>query len=439
MGPERTDRREGDRILDAALADPDEVSGRELDRALELLDSDAKRIRIGAAWTLGAVAAESPGRVLPLIPRVAARLEDERTRAEAARALAYIGRSNPEAIERHLEDLDEAVARRCRRAIWGQFAPRTVVDVPENAPGGGAAAMGQGDGDAWGWLGGGGRAYDADSDHRRRRPPTDPPIDPPPVSYSYDRYTPVEPLHRGERVDAFKIVYRSPDGRTHPGLFKRFDPPDPEAFASALDRRVGMWQSIDDHGAILPVIDWGTEPDPWLVTAYEDVTGVAALSRLDTPDAAVWTLSQVAEALCFAHRRGIVHGGLTPGSVVRSSVISEPDAWRHPRVTDWGCVDLFGPEAVSAPAAGYLAPEHRDPETVGGVDAATDVYGFGVLLHEALFGRPPEAAFDPAAEHLPADLGAFLGRCLAARKPERFESVEAMRAAFGNLTEAVDG
>lgn len=438
MGPERTDRREADRILDAALADPGEVSGRELDRALELLDSDAERVRIGAAWTLGAVAAESPGRVLPLVPRIAALLDDERTRAEAARALAYIGRSNPEAIERHLEDLDEAVARRCRQAIWGQFAPRTVVDVPGESPGGGAA-MGRGEGDEWGWLGGGGRVYDAESDHRRRRPPTDPPVDPPPVSYSYDRYTPVEPLSRGERVDAFKVAYRSPDGRTHPGLFKRFDPPDPEAFASALDRRVGMWQSVDDHGAILPVVDWGTAPDPWLVTAYEDVTGVADLSRRDAPDAAVWTLSRVADALCFAHRRGIVHGGLTPGSVVRSSVISEPDAWRHPRVTDWGYVDLLGPDAVPAPTAEYLAPEHRDPDSFGGIDGATDVYGFGVLAHEALFGRPPERPFDPTADHLPADLGTFLGRCLAERKPERFETVEAMRAAFERASGGDDG
>ena len=69
------DRRDANHILSTELEDPDTVPERALDRAFELLDSDAKRVRVGAAWAFGIVAAETPGRVLPFVPRIAAHLE----------------------------------------------------------------------------------------------------------------------------------------------------------------------------------------------------------------------------------------------------------------------------------------------------------------------------------------------------------------------------
>lgn len=454
MSIENADRRDVNRILSAALDDPGTISDRDLERAIELLGSDAKRVRVGAAWVFGTVAADAPSRTLPYVSRIADRLEDRATRTEATRALAYVARASPDGVERELRAMDETLVRRCRKTLWGQLASRTVVEVPgddeEDGMGDGRTA-GRGDGDEWGWVGGGSaRVYDTDSGADRRQPPTDRPVDPPAVEYEYDRYTPIEALYRGETAASFKVVYRTPDGRTTPGLFKRFTPPEGVEFRSTFDRRIRMWQSLDDHEAILPVVDWGVDPDPWIVTAYGDVTGVAELGRNGRLSAAVWTLRTVAESLRFAHARGVIHGGLTPGSVVRSSIISEPHAWRFPRVTDWGYVSLLreGSPPASIPDR-YLAPEHTVSESPGGVDGVTDVYGFGVLAHEALLGRapsgvderPPDDALSiPAAldRRLP-DLESFLRRCLAVRKAERFETVEAMAAAFRAATEGVDG
>lgn len=448
MGAENIERREADRILSAALDDPSDLSARDLGRALELLESDEKRVRIGAAWVFGTVAADSVARITPYISQIAGLLEDPSVRPEAARALAYVGRSSPEAIERELEGVDEELARRCRQILWGQLVPKTVVRTAEG-DGGGGESMGRTDGDDWGWLGGGSpEVYDGESDADRRRPPTDRPIDPPAVEYEYDQYTPVESVYRGATVDSFKVVYRSPDGRTNAGLFKRFSPPEASEFPAAFDRRVAMWQSLDDHESILPVIDWGTEPEPWVVTAYEDATGVARLGRSERVREAVWTLRRVADALCFAHRHGVVHGGLTPGAIVRGSIISEPDAWRYPRVTDWGYVGRFRADGsvLSARSERYLAPEHLSPERFGTIDGSTDVYGFGVVAHEALLGRPPfERGGEPGAEtprvdptalddRLTPELDAFFARCLARRKPERFETVQTMGAAFRRAT-----
>lgn len=449
MGVEHIERREADQILSTALDDPSDLSGRDLGRALELLGSDEKRARVGSAWVFGVVAADSPARITPHLPQIAELLEDPNVRPEAVRALAYVGRSNPEAIERELEGVDEELARRCRQILWGQFVPKTVVRTAENRDSGEGASMGRVDGDNWGWLGGGSTGvYDGESDADRRRPPTDRPIDPLAVEYEYDQYTPVETVYRGSTVDTFKVVYRSPDGRTNAGLFKRFSLPEASDFPSAFDRRVAMWQSLDDHESVLPVVDWGTEPEPWVVTAYEDATGVAGLGRSGRVREAVWTLRKVADALCFAHRHGVVHGGLTPGAIVRSSIISEPDAWRYPRVTDWGYVGrLLADGSVPAERSErYLAPEHQSPERFGTIDGSTDVYGFGAVAYEALLGRAPfERGDDPGVgtlradptaldDRLTAELDAFFARCLARRKPERFETVQTMRAAFRRAT-----
>lgn len=450
MGVEHSERLDGHRILSTALDDPDELSARELDRALELLESDRKRVRIGASWVFAAVAAESPNRVVTYVPQIAALLEDPEVRSAATRALAYIGRSRPEVIERELASIDEELARQCRKALWGQFAPKKVVETGENRTRSGAS-MGRTDGDRWGWLGGGSAdIYDGSSDSKRQRPPESRPIDPPSVDYEFDRYTPVERLYRGETGRAFKVVYWTPDGGTNVGLFKRFTSSE-GAFRPAFDRRMAMWQSLDDHEAILPVVDWGTEPDPWLVTAYEDATGVGDLGRSGRTSAAVWTLREVADALCFAHQRGVVHGGLTPGSIVRSSIMTEPGAWRYPRVTDWGYISLFRSEDVrSVLPERYLAPEHLSPERFGGVDGSTDIYGFGAIACEALLGQAPSepesrsSPADPADptvrdDRLSDDLSAFFDRCLAKRKAERFETVQAMRTALLKATGGVDG
>ena len=448
-----TDRRDVDRILEAALDEPGALAEADLDRALELLGSDAKRVRVGAAWAFGIVADDDPGQVMPYVPRIAELLEEERGDGEAARALAYVSQATPAAIERELRALEEALARRCREALWGQLAPRTVVRTPNSGAKDGSASMGHGGGDRWGWVGGGSATtYDTDRGTRRRRPPTDRPIDPPAVEYDYDQFTPTEPLHRSELATTFRVVYHTPDGEIHPGLFKRFNPPNVDGFRSAFDRRIGMWAAIDDHDTILPIVDYGTDPEPWFVTAYEGATGVAALGDSGRLDAAIWTLGEVLDALRYAHDRGVIHGVLTPGAIVRTSMISQPDAWRYPRITDWGYLHRLGREATPAAIPKrYLAPEHVDPDAFSAVDGATDIYGFGTVLAEAVLGSGAiEKSEDGtnAIDSLPSvpdpddrlpGLGDFLRRCLADRKAERFGTVAAMAVAFGELREAVDG
>ncbi len=452
MNTENADSREIDRILSSALEDPRAVSDRDVERALGLLRSDGRRVRVGAAWLFGILASESSERALSYLPEIAARIDDDDRRSEAARALGYVvAHADPAAIERALRAMDDPTARRCREALWGQLAERRIIETAGGKDEDDRTAMGRTGGDRWGWTGGGSATtgYDAEGKADRRRPPTERPVDPPSVDYAHDQFTPVEVLSRTDTAASFKVVYRTPDGGTAPGILKRFDPPS-GGVGSTFDRRLRMWRSIDDHGAVLPVVDWGVEPDPWLVTAYEDVTGLADLGRNGRFEAAVWTLDTIAETLRFAHAHGVIHGALTPGSIVRSSILTEPDAWRFPRVTDWGYLNLFrnGTAPGIAPKR-YFAPEHVDPDSAAAIDGPTDVYGFGVLVHEAFAGRAPTApaadgsgariALPEAVDRRVPELENFLRRCLAERKAERFETVAAMENAFRSAVGDPDG
>lgn len=89
--------------------------------------------------------------------------------------------------------------------------------------------------------------------------------------------------------------------------------------------------------------------------------------------------ARVAEALDYAHERGVVHGGLAPERIVF-------DAAGNPLVTDFGLTWL-------AAQAGRqdLQPEYAAPEQAQGlgVGPQTDLYALGLVLFEALTGRPP--------------------------------------------------
>jgi hypothetical protein len=102
--------------------------------------------------------------------------------------------------------------------------------------------------------------------------------------------------------------------------------------------------------------------------------------------------TQVAEALDYAHLKGVVHRDLKP-----SNVMVLPDG--SVRVMDYGIARAQRFEGITATGAFMGTPDYVAPETAEGnvTDARSDLYSLGVIFYEMLTGRKPFVADTPFA------------------------------------------
>jgi serine/threonine-protein kinase len=198
------------------------------------------------------------------------------------------------------------------------------------------------------------------------------------------------------------------------------------------------------HPNIVPVFDWGEDGGTYFIV-MEFVDGRALSSILRTagplhPDRAAEIVADVAGALSYAHRHGVVHRDVKPGNVL----ITEEGTIK---VTDFGIARAVNTEesltqtgAVMGTAT-YFSPEQAEGM---GVDARSDIYSLGVVLFEMVTGRPPFMGETPVAvaskhvrEHPPAprdvnpgvplDLEAIILKCMAKSPDHRYSTGDELR------------
>ena len=170
---------------------------------------------------------------------------------------------------------------------------------------------------------------------------------------------------------------------------------------------------------------------------------------------------QVCHALEHAHSRGIVHGYLTPESIL----ITQQGT---PKLTDFGARASTGTGSVPlassdsadgdpatvasrwrlAQIAPYVAPERWDNALA--VDAQSDVFSLGVCLCELFTGHLPYPSTTGAAQPLadspgteerqcPSELWGILRRCVEWNREERLRSVEELRVLLSSVYETLFG
>jgi serine/threonine-protein kinase len=171
-------------------------------------------------------------------------------------------------------------------------------------------------------------------------------------------------------------------------------------------------------------------------------------------DEVVELLGQVAAALDHAHASGVVHRDVKP-----ANVMVEPSG--HVKVMDFGIAKVDSGSNLTATGAIMGTPNYMSPEQARGepVDARSDLFSLGCVLHECLTGlRPFQAesvagilvkvvtedppAVDLAAIGLAPELGAVLARAVAKNPAARFasgaEMIAAVRAAAARTGAAPD-
>src|SRR5690606_23072634 len=151
--------------------------------------------------------------------------------------------------------------------------------------------------------------------------------------------------------------------------------------------------------------------------------------------------ADVAAALGFAHRNGVIHRDVKPGNVmVETSGLV--------KVADFGIAQAIGgPEQTQLTRVGsvmgtatYFSPEQAQGRQV---DPRSDIYSLGCVLFEILTGRPPFTGETPVAiayKHVqeapphvgdyvqvPQALDAIVQKCLAKSPDGRYATSEEMR------------
>ena len=219
----------------------------------------------------------------------------------------------------------------------------------------------------------------------------------------------------------------------------------PERFLREVDLAASL-----THPHILPIFSAG-EADDLLFYTMPYVEGESLRDRLRREkqlpiDNALLIAREVADALSYAHSRGVVHRDIKPENILLEA--------GHAVVADFGiarAISAAGGDRLTSTGLSVGSPRYMSPEQAAGetdIDGRSDLYSLGCVLYEMLAGDPPFTAPTREAvlrQHLmtqpmsvtnirpsvPAEVSAALQRALAKTPADRFNPVAQFGEAIG--------
>lgn len=211
------------------------------------------------------------------------------------------------------------------------------------------------------------------------------------IGKSLGQFAILEEIGRGGMATVYKARQLSMNRVVAVKVLPRHFLHDP-GFYERFEREVEVITELE-HPHILPIYDYGqADGVPYIAMRYlgggsleqRIRRGLLPLSELERP------LRQIAEALDFAHRQGVIHRDLKPGNIML-------DEHGNAYLSDFGIARVLGSNLTGSMIVG--TPAYMSPEQANGlpIDGRSDIYALGVVLFEMLSGREPYQAETPMA------------------------------------------
>jgi len=219
-------------------------------------------------------------------------------------------------------------------------------------------------------------------------------------------------------------------------------------------RREAIAASLSAHPNIVAITDFGELQDIGHYMVMEYLEGETVEERMDrlgrlAIQDALHVLLQLADALEWAHKAGVVHRDLKLENLLLCSQRGKRDILK---IVDFGIAEILDPkyrgkEAASIKGQVFGTPEYMSPEQAmdKNQDGRSDIYSMGILAFELVTGQPPfvgnptdilqahleqqpPAPSSVLAGHpIPPAFDACVLRCLAKRPDDRYPTVGLLR------------
>jgi len=209
------------------------------------------------------------------------------------------------------------------------------------------------------------------------------------------------------------------------------------------------------HPYIVPLLTFGeVNALAYFVMGYVRGESLAARMQREgrmAPEVVARVLSEVADALDYAHRQGFVHRDIKP-----DNILIDEDSGRA-MLTDFGIARGRGGQNLTSTGMVVGTPRYMSPEQAGGtsdVDGRSDLYSLGLIGYEMLSGAPAFEGRTPAellmqrlsrtppplhalAAGAPVWLTAAIGKCVEREVAARWSDAGAFRKQL--LSDRSDG